>query len=126
MGANFGFLLFDGFEDLDFIGPWEIIGHWSQHYQGPQQRLVISEKAGHVVSAKGLRVVSDYNFSQSPALDYLLIPGGQGTRTEVYNSQLIQYIQQQAKHCQQVLSVCTGSLLLQAADLLKGKKATTH
>lgn len=61
-----------------------------------------------------------------PALDYLLIPGGQGTLTEVNNPNITAFIKTQSASCKAILSVCTGSFLLQAAGLLKDKKATTH
>ena len=65
-------------------------------------------------------------FSECPPLDYLLVPGGQGTRTEVDNQTLIDFVAGQAKGCQAVLSVCTGSFLLHRAGLLSGRRATTH
>jgi len=123
---NFGFLLFADVEELDFIGPWEIIGMWSKYFGGPEQNLIVSQTGGVVRCAKGLKVMSDYNFETCPSLDYLLVPGGQGTRTEEKNTELIAFVQKQAPACQHVLSVCTGAFILQAAGLLQGKKATTH
>jgi transcriptional regulator GlxA family with amidase domain len=66
------------------------------------------------------------SFKQCPALDFLLVAGGEGTRQEVENRVLADFISKQAKHCKAVLSVCTGSFLLHRAGLLSGKKATTH
>ena len=56
----------------------------------------------------------------------LLVPGGLGTRTEVANPLLIDFLQRQAANCRAILSVCTGAFLLHAAGLLAGKRATTH
>ena len=123
---NFGFLLFPGAEELDFVGPWEIIGMWSEHFDGPEQRIVVSETGEIVRCAKGLKVVPDCSFKNCPSLDYLLIPGGQGTRKEEENAQLLAFVQRQAAGCQQVLSVCTGVFILQAAGLLEDKEVTTH
>jgi transcriptional regulator GlxA family with amidase domain len=123
---NFGFLLFTDLEELDLLGPWETIGMWSKYYSGPENIFTVSQNGGTIRCAKGLNIVSDYNFANCPPLDYLLIPGGQGTRKEETNLELIGFIQKQAKKCQQILSVCTGSFLLQAAGLLEGKNATTH
>jgi transcriptional regulator GlxA family with amidase domain len=123
---NFGFLLFPDVEELDFIGPWEIIGMWSKHFNGPERRLLISQNGDAVACAKGLSVNPHNSFADCPALDYLLIPGGQGTRQEVENSALLDFVRRQAAGCQQVLSVCTGSFILQAAGLLMNKRATTH
>jgi transcriptional regulator GlxA family with amidase domain len=123
---NFGFLVFPEVEELDIIGPWEIIGIWSKYFHGPQHCFIVSQTDGEITCAKGLRIVSEQSFTTCPQLDYLLIPGGQGTRREVDNLELIAFIQQQAAHCQHLLSVCTGTFLLQVAGLLAGKKATTH
>lgn len=125
--SGFGFLLFNEVEELDFVGPWEMISTWSKiSYDGPDKVLTVSQEGGQVVCTKSLKISIDYSFADCPPLDYLLIPGGWGTREESTNKELLNFIQQQAQCCQWVLSVCTGALLLQAAGLLDGKKATTH
>jgi transcriptional regulator GlxA family with amidase domain len=123
---KFGFLLFRDAEELDFIGPWEIIGMWGKSYGGPEHRILVSQTGEITQCAKGLRVVTDCRFEDCPPLDYLLIPGGQGTRREVNNSELVGFVKKQASICKQVLSVCTGAFILEAAGLLWGKNATTH
>ncbi len=123
---NFGFLLFNDVEELDFVGPWEIIGMWSKYFEGPEQYLLISQTGETVQCAKGLKVIPDCNFEDSPSLDYLLVPGGHGTRKEVENMALLSFIQKQAAGCQHVLSVSTGAFILQAAGLLTDKKITAH
>ena len=123
---NFGVLIFPDCEELDFVGPWEMLTMWSKYADGPSNCLIIAEQANPVVCAKGLSVNPHVSIAQSPALDFLLIPGGQGTRKEVDNAALIAFIARQAESCKAVLSVCTGSFLLERAGLLKGKRATTH
>jgi transcriptional regulator GlxA family with amidase domain len=123
---NFGFLIFPGLEELDLIGPWEMVGMWGKFFNGPKQCLIIGEKMGPVVCAKGLSINPDVDFSQCPRLDYLLIPGGQGTRTEVDNVALIRFVAEHGKQCKAVLSICTGAFILERAGLLIGKRATTH
>jgi transcriptional regulator GlxA family with amidase domain len=120
-----GFLLFDDFEELDFAGPWEIFGQWCKTSNGVEL-LAVSQNGGTVKGANGLKVLTDCNFANCPQLDVLLIPGGMGTRKEVSNAELISFVQQQSAKCKHVMSVCTGSFILQAAGLLSGKKATTH
>ena len=123
---NVGIVIFPEVEELDFVGPWEILGMWSAHAEGPAQRLLVAQSAAPVTCAKGLIVVPNVTFAQCPPLDVLIVPGGQGTRWEVENESIISFISEQAKHCRAVLSVCTGSFLLHRAGLLKGKRATTH
>ena len=123
---NFGFLLFNNLEELDFAGPWEMFNAWRKYSNGPEACFTVAEKKEVIKCVNGLSIVPDYQFSDCPPLDCLLVPGGIGTRKELGNESLIQFVQQQASACKNVLSVCTGSLILHAAGLLKGKKATTY
>jgi transcriptional regulator GlxA family with amidase domain len=122
---RFGFVIFPEVEELDFIGPWEMATLWQQVADGPQC-IVIAERAEPVICAKGLSVNPHVSFADCPQLDFLLVPGGWGTRKEVSNAALLSFIATQAKSCQAVLSVCTGSCVLHAAGLLSGRRATTH
>jgi transcriptional regulator GlxA family with amidase domain len=123
---NFGILVFPNVEELDFVGPWEIVGMWSKFAEGPENRLIVAQSQAPVTCAKGLVVSPHVSFAQCPPLDVLLVPGGEGTRREVENRTLIDFISNQAKSCKALLSVCTGSFLLHRAGLLAGKRATTH
>ena len=123
---NFGVLVFPDVEELDFVGPWEILGMWNKFAGGPEQRFIVSQSLEPITCAKGLSVNPHLSFQQCPQLDFLLVPGGQGTRTEVDNPVLVGFITEQARECKAILSVCTGAFLLQRAGLLSGKKATTH
>ncbi|MCX5805273.1 MAG: DJ-1/PfpI family protein [Proteobacteria bacterium] len=123
---NFGILVFPDVEELDFVGPWEIIGMWSKFADGPEQRFIVAESLEPVICAKGLSVNPHVSFEQCPQLDFLLVPGGQGARQEVDNPVLINFITEQARLCKAVFSVCTGTFLLHKASLLYGKKVTTH
>ena len=123
---NFGFLLFEDLEELDLVGPWEMITMWGKHYGGPKSCLMIAQKDEPVKCYNGMIVTPHISFSNAPHLDYLLIPGGIGTRKEVKNSSLVDFVAYQAETCKVILSVCTGSFILYSAGLLKNKKATTH
>jgi transcriptional regulator GlxA family with amidase domain len=123
---NFGILVFPDVEELDFIGPWEMLGMWSKFADGPEQRFIVAQSLGPVTCAKGLSVNPHVSFPQCPPLDFLLVPSGQGTRQEVDNPVLTDFISEQARQCKAVLSVCTGAFLLHRAGLLSGKRATTH
>ncbi len=123
---RFGILIFPQVEELDFVGPWEMLSSWSRYADGPAQCLVVAESMAAVPCAKGLSVNPHVDFANCPQLDALLVPGGQGTRTQVDNPVLIDFVQRQAAQAQAVLSVCTGSFVLHAAGLLGGRRATTH
>ncbi len=120
-----GILIFNQAEELDFVGPWEMLTMWRQVADGPTCHLV-AQTSESVLCAKGMSVNPTTDFEHCPQLDYLLVPGGQGTRTEVNNPVLVQFVATQARGCNAVLSVCTGSFVLHAAGLLSGKRATTH
>jgi transcriptional regulator GlxA family with amidase domain len=123
---TFGILLFDGVEELDFVGPWEMLRMWSLYAGGPPECLLVAQSDGPVDCAKGMRVLPHCDFAACPPLDGLLVPGGHGTRKEVDNPVLVDFVRRQSAQAQVTMSVCTGSLVLHAAGLLAGRRATTH
>ena len=123
MAFTTGILIFDDVEELDFVGPWEVLS--LARHEGDRV-VTISEREGPVRAKLGLRVLPDHNFENAPELDVLVVPGGQGTRREVGNPELVRWIATVARNCEWVSSVCTGALLLHSAGLLGGRRATTH
>lgn len=123
--TTIGILFFEDAEELDAIGPWEVFT-MAGHFDPDIQVVSISQSGGTVRCAKGLRIEMDHSFADAPKLDVLLVPGGQGTRREVDNGDLLAWIGSVAAGCQWVTSVCTGSLLLAAAGPARGKRVTTH
>jgi transcriptional regulator GlxA family with amidase domain len=123
---NFGFLVFPDLEELDLVGPWEMISVWSKFLEGPERCLMVAQSREPVRCAKGMVLQPHATFADCPPLDYLLVPGGQGTRREVDNAALVGFVAAQAPGCRAVLSVCTGSFILHRAGLLAGRRATTH
>lgn len=73
-----------------------------------------------------MRVIPDFTFKKCPKLDILVVPGGWGTRCQLQNEALINWIAQQGRQVETLAGVCTGSLLLGQAGLLDGRQATTH
>lgn len=122
---RFGFLMYPKYEELDLIGPWEMATMWRDYAKGPEC-LTVSESGGAVHCAKGLKSAADVSFAECPDLDYLLIPGGFAAFDEMKNERLLAFVRERAIVARHVLSVCTGSFILQAAGLLAAKRATTH
>lgn len=123
---RFGILLFPGVEELDFAGPWEMLRMWSLYADGPPECLLVAQTLAPVTCAKGMQVLPQCDFAGCPPLDALLVPGGKGTREQVHNAALLDFVRAQAAGAQSMLSVCTGSFVLQAAGLLAGRSATTY
>lgn len=123
---NIGFLIYDGVQPLDVIGPWEVLSIWSNVLKKSYSLYMVSEYQGIINCDSNLKLESHVSFNNCPKLDYLFVPGGRGRKTEVQNKSLVKFIQQQAQTTKLVLSICTGAFLLNTAGLLKGKKATTY
>ncbi len=128
-----GILVFDNVEVLDFCGPFEVLSI-TRFLDEEKQRTdyspfivrLISEFGGIIRSSNGLKVFTDLDFNNHPEIDLVLVPGGWGTRKEVQNSVLIDWLRVQKEKAQLMASVCTGSFLLAQAGLLDGLEATTH
>jgi transcriptional regulator GlxA family with amidase domain len=118
-----GILLFDDAEELDFVGPLEVFGMARQE---GDRVVTIAEKNEPVAANLGLRVLPDHTIADAPPLDVLVVPGGFGTRREAENPVVLDWIKQAAAGCTWVTSVCTGSMLLEAAGVIDGHKVTTH
>ena len=125
-----GILIFDVAEELDFAGPYEVFTMAREiaerERKKPFEVMLISEGRKTVTCAKGMRVEAHRDIAEVSALNVLLVPGGMGTRREIENTTLMQWIADIAATCTWVTSVCTGALLLTAAGPAKGKRVTTH
>ncbi|MFL2672062.1 MAG: DJ-1/PfpI family protein [Prochlorococcaceae cyanobacterium] len=117
-----GVVLFEGFELLDVFGPLEMFGLAAEHFE----IRLISETGGVVASRQGPKSVCDDSFQSAPAIDLLLVPGGIGTRREVNNPVLLEWLNERTKQAELVASVCTGSALLAKAGVLDGLRATSN
>jgi transcriptional regulator GlxA family with amidase domain len=126
MGITTGVLIFNDAEELDFVGPWEVFTMARQHFKADDRVVTIAETREPVRAAKGLRVLPDHTFADAPELDVVLVPGGIGTRREVGNPVLIDWLRKAGARCKWVTSVCTGALLLHEAGFAEGRRVTTH
>lgn len=126
---NLAILLFDDVEILDFAGPFEVfaITRDLDDSETPLFNVyTVAEEPRPIVTRNGLSINPTYTLDECPKPHIFLVPGGQGTRTEVDNPAVIGWITGQAPDAELVLSVCTGALLLGKAGLLDGLDATTH
>lgn len=124
------FLLFDGFLELDFIGPFDIV-HRIRDSVDAELAIVVVGQRDHVKSANGLSFTVDKTLAEtgSPANSILVVPGGRGAR-KIFthgNDVIESYLRDAAaEESNIVASVCTGALILARIGILKGKRATTH
>ncbi|MDZ7727796.1 MAG: DJ-1/PfpI family protein [Dehalococcoidia bacterium] len=128
MTRSIAFVLFDGAEELDFVGPWEVFTMVNVALRDADavRAFIVSEHGGTVRCAKGMRIESDVSFGDCPPANIVLVPGGQGTRTEATNATMLDFVRRMDAGSELTTSVCTGSFVLEAAGLLTGKRATTH
>ena len=120
-----GIVLFPDAEELDWAGPYEVFGMAIKTVENARV-VTIAERPDPVPGFNGLRVLPDYTFADAPELDLVLVPGGQGTRKEIDNPAMTDWLAKIAPRCQWVTSVCTGALLLHGAGLTRNKRITTH
>lgn len=122
-----GILLFDGVEELDAVGPWEVFGFWTNTWPDDGwQVLCFAADGRQVTGAKGLTIVPQHATADLPPLDVLLHPGGRGTRPMLTDAGHLDWIRAQRAAVPLMTSVCTGSLVYAAAGLLTGRPATTY
>lgn len=125
MPFNIAFILFPDFEELDFVGPYEVFG-MAARYVDKDWHVYSVAATPEVRAFHGLRVAVDHSFAEAPKADLICVPGGFGTRPGMDDVALIDYIRNAGGGSQWVTSVCTGALLLHRAGFLEGKRATTH
>jgi transcriptional regulator GlxA family with amidase domain len=127
-----GILIFDDVEVLDFCGPFEVFSSSSIEGEAPREErrlftaFTIAEEQRTIVCRGGLLVQPNHTFADHPHVDIIVVPGGFGTRREVNNPNVLNWIASQSISASLTTSVCTGSFLLAAAGLLHGKRATSH
>ncbi|MBT0771715.1 DJ-1/PfpI family protein [Kineosporia sp. J2-2] len=122
-----GIVLFDGVEELDAVGPWEVLAQWTRNHPEDGYRVItLAPTADPVTCAKRMRIVPDQTFADAGPLDVVLHPGGHGTRRLMRDRAHLERVRGWAARADLMTSVCTGSLVYAAAGLLRGRPATTH
>jgi transcriptional regulator GlxA family with amidase domain len=124
---HIGIFLFDGVEELDAVGPWEVLAYWTLHHPEDGWRVsCISGGGADVIGAKDLVLGAHHSVTTAPDLDVLVYPGGVGTRRLLRDRAHLDWIRDLRVRTPLLTSVCTGSLVYAAAGLLAGRPATTH
>lgn len=127
-----GIVLFENIEVLDFCGPFEVFSvtrldeEKRREEASPYEVLLVAESPGPVLTTGNMSVIPHCTFVDCPALDILVVPGGWGTRRELNNPVMLEWLRARAGELETLTAVCTGSMLLGFAGLLDGLRATTH
>lgn len=123
---NIGIFIFDGAEELDFAGPYEVLTQWAQ--QASEERAIfvftIARSSDPVRCAHGLRVLPDYAWGDAPALDLLLFPGGR-VRQFLDDEETLDWVRSVRDTGALMTSVCTGAHVYASAGVLENRPATT-
>ena len=116
-----GLLLFPNLTQLDMTGPYEVFTKF------PDSRVHLLWKTlDPVTAAGGMRLLPSTTFADCPQLDLVCVPGGAGMNPLLNDEEVLDFLRRQAAGARYITSVCTGSLVLGAAGLLRGRRATTH
>lgn len=121
-----GILIFPQVEELDFVGPYEVLSYINKVCPESTKVLLVAETAEPVTAFNGLRIIPDATLDDCPPLDIVLAPGGKGRMAAMKNPAILAFIRRQRQNARLVASVCTGAFLLATAGLLAGKTATTY
>jgi len=125
MNYTYGIYLYQGVASLDFVGPYEAFD-LSRYLLNSGKVVTIAETMDPIVCANGMQVLPQHTFESAPDLDVLLVPGANELEAALSSPKAIDWVRAMADKVTFTTAVCTGSLILQKAGLLNGKKATTH
>jgi transcriptional regulator GlxA family with amidase domain len=118
--------VFEGAEELDFAGPWEVLAAWRFLYPDDVEVVMVGESTAPVTCAKGMRVVPETSWDELGDVDVLVYPGGRGTRPQLGDEKIRARLRALRRRGTLMTSVCTGALVYADAGLLDGQPATTY
>jgi cyclohexyl-isocyanide hydratase len=118
---NIVFVLFENVTQLDFAGPVQFLSRI------PGATTYVVSKDGKAIQTDAsFSILPSSDFASCPQADILCVPGGFGVREAIGDPAIVEFVREQAKGAEWITSVCTGTFILGAAGLLRGKRATTH
>ena len=121
MTRRIGMLIFPRMTQLDMTGPYEVLARL------PDTTVeLIARTLDPVTTDRGMKIVPTATYATCPPLDVVMVPGGPGQQDLMEDEETLEFLRKHAASAKYVTSVCTGSLVLGAAGLLKGKRATSH
>jgi transcriptional regulator GlxA family with amidase domain len=118
--------VFEGAEELDFVGPWEVLAAWRYLHPDEVSVCLVGDALDPVTCAKGMRILPETTWEELGALDALVYPGGVGTRAKLGDESVRSRLRAISESGTLMTSVCTGALVLADAGLLDGLPATTY
>lgn len=118
--------VFEGAEELDFVGPWEVLTVWHALYPTDVEVVLVGDRVGLVTCAKGMQVLPQKAWADLGEIDVLVYPGGRGTRVQIGVEAIRTRLRTLKDAGTLMTSVCTGALVYADAGLLDGAPATTH
>jgi transcriptional regulator GlxA family with amidase domain len=118
--------VFDGAEELDFVGPWEVLAAWRFLHPDEVELLLVGDDREPVTCAKGMQVLPQTTWDELGVVDVLVYPGGRGTRAKLGDERVRATLRGMRGSGTLMTSVCTGSLVYADAGLLDGRPATTY
>ena len=125
--TTIGIFVFPGVEELDFVGPWEVLRAWERiHPEDNQHVILLAREEGPITCAMGMRMTPEVTWATAPPLDVLVYPGGQGTVAQLGDEAIRGWLRSAAGAGTVMTSVCTGALVFADTGLLDGRPATTH
>ncbi|MGH2704766.1 MAG: DJ-1/PfpI family protein [Actinomycetota bacterium] len=127
MALRIGVFVFEGAEELDWAGPWQVLSFWARHWPDDGVEVfTFAPEAGAVRCAEGLTLLPDHTLESAPPFDVLVYPGGSGVGKHLGNDEIRSWLRRLADSGVLLTSVCTGSLAYADAGLLDGRAATCH
>ncbi|MEW9122466.1 MAG: DJ-1/PfpI family protein [Thermotaleaceae bacterium] len=124
---NVGIFLFNNVELLDFAGPYEVFSDVSEVYNDAMFHVfTVSEEGQEIKSVNGLKILPDFSFADHPRIDILIIPGGEGTKSEIKKENVLKWVNSSCISSKMTMSVCSGARLLGKLGFLDNIECTTH